>query len=138
MNQNPIEFWQTRLSQILPGANLNVAMVISNIVEIFLLLVGVVAVIFLIYGGYMYITAGGNLEQAATAKTTIFNSIIGLAIVLAAWAIVNFVGSQLTQTNQQGPVSPIPPNPPQTTSPIPPDNQSSNQQTPTSPIPPSD
>ena len=69
---------------------------LRSVINIALLLAGVVAVIFLIYGGYMYVTAGGNAEQAAAARTAIFNSIIGLAVILAAYAIISWLAGQLT------------------------------------------
>ena len=69
---------------------------LRSVINIALLLAGVVAVIFLIYGGYMYVTAGGNAEQAANARTAIFNSIIGLAVILAAYAIISWLINKLT------------------------------------------
>jgi len=93
--------WQTGLDWIRGnfgtlGAEGSFSRWISNIIQIALILAGVVAVIFLIYGGYMYVTAGGNAEQAAAARTAIFNSIIGLAVILAAYAIISWLAGQLT------------------------------------------
>jgi TRAP-type C4-dicarboxylate transport system permease small subunit len=68
---------------------------IQRLINIALLLAGVVAVIFLIIGGYSYITAGGNAEQAAGAKTTVLNAIIGLIIIFASFLIINFVISRI-------------------------------------------
>ena len=66
---------------------------ISNTV---LLLVGVVAVLFLIIGGFQYIASGGNPEQVNKAKNTIFYAIIGIVVALLAYVVVQFVVGQLT------------------------------------------
>ncbi|MCD6422400.1 hypothetical protein J7L13_03590 [bacterium] len=56
---------------------------------------GLVAVFYLVYGGYLYITSGGG-EQAENAKKTILNAIIGLVVILIAFAIVNFLWKYFT------------------------------------------
>jgi type IV secretory pathway VirB2 component (pilin) len=52
-----------------------------------------IAVLFLIVGGYQYITSTGNPEAIQKAKNTILYSIIGLIIILLSYAIVNFIKS---------------------------------------------
>lgn len=64
---------------------------IQDIINAALLLAGVVAVVYLIIGGYRYITASGNAEAIAEAKTTIMNSIIGLVIIFASYVMIDFV-----------------------------------------------
>ncbi len=54
-------------------------------------IVGAVAVLFIIYGGFRYITAQGNSQQMDTAKNIIIKSIIGLVIIIVAYVIVNVV-----------------------------------------------
>ncbi len=51
----------------------------------------IVAVIYLIIGGFSYVTAGGNPEAVEAAKTTIVNAVIGLLVILASYLIVNFI-----------------------------------------------
>lgn len=63
----------------------------KNIINILLLLAGMVAVIYIIIGGYSYITAGGNADAAAAAKNTLLNAVIGLVIVFGAFAVVKWV-----------------------------------------------
>ena len=70
---------------------------ISNIITIFSILVGVVAVIMIIIGGFRYITSGGDPQRVTSAKNTLLYAIIGLIIVALAQIIVKFV---LTETNQ--------------------------------------
>lgn len=64
---------------------------IQTIINAVLVIAGVVAVVFLIVGGYRYITSSGNAEAAEAGRTTVLNAIIGLVIIFAAYLIVNFV-----------------------------------------------
>jgi hypothetical protein len=52
---------------------------------------GALAVVFLIYGGYQYLTAFGNEEQVKEAHKTITWSLAGVALALLAFAIVQIV-----------------------------------------------
>lgn len=54
------------------------------------LLAGIAAVGYLIYAGILYITAGGNQERTKQARAGIVNAIIGIAIIVAAYAIIRF------------------------------------------------
>lgn len=64
---------------------------VTTIVNIFLILAGLVASIFLIIGGVQYITSRGDEDAAAKAKDTILYAVIGLVVIGLAAAIVNFV-----------------------------------------------
>ena len=64
---------------------------VIKIVQWVLTLLGLIAVIMILYGGFTWLTAGGNEEKVASAKKIISAAIIGLIIVLLAWAIVTFV-----------------------------------------------
>ena len=70
--------------------------IIGNVIEIALILVGVIAVIYLIMGGIKYITAKGDEEATGTAKATITYAIIGLVIAIAAYLVVQFVWKSFT------------------------------------------
>jgi hypothetical protein len=45
----------------------------------------------LVFGGFKYIISGGDSSKVTSAKNTIIYAIIGLIIVILAYAIVNFV-----------------------------------------------
>ena len=64
---------------------------IGNIINIFSLVVGIVAVLMIIIGGFRYITSGGNDGNVGNAKNTILYAVIGLVIVALAQIIVRFV-----------------------------------------------
>lgn len=70
--------------------------VIKKIINLFSLIVGAVSVIMIIYGGFKYITSGGNDGNVSGAKNTILYAVIGLIIVALAQVIVRFV---LTKAN---------------------------------------
>ncbi|MEK9195823.1 MAG: pilin [Patescibacteria group bacterium] len=69
---------------------------VSDIVNIFSVIVGVVAVIMIIYGGFRYITSGGDSGNVTNAKNTILYALVGLVIVALAQFIVKFVLSKAT------------------------------------------
>jgi cytochrome bd-type quinol oxidase subunit 2 len=71
----------------------------SQIIAIFLSLIGVVFMVLLVYGGVVWMTAIGNEQKIEQAKKTITRSIIGIAIVLLAYVITVFVVSQFTGQN---------------------------------------
>ena len=63
----------------------------SRLTNTILLVVGLISVIMLVYGGLRYILSGGDSKKVTDAKNTILYAIIGLIISLLAYAIVHFV-----------------------------------------------
>lgn len=63
---------------------------ITTIANAFLVLVGVVASIYLVFGGVRYIMSQGDESQAEKAKLTILYAVIGIVIIGLSAAIVNF------------------------------------------------
>lgn len=49
------------------------------------------AVIYLIYGGFQYISSAGNQDRATKGRTTIVNAIIGIVIIILSYTIVQIV-----------------------------------------------
>jgi hypothetical protein len=70
----------------------------GKIVNIFSVVVGVVAVIMIIYGGFRYITSGGDSGSVGNAKNTLIYAIVGLIIVALAQIIVHYVLNTATTT----------------------------------------
>lgn len=64
---------------------------LNTVINIFSLVVGVIAVIMIIVGGLRYITSGGDSGKVSAAKTTIIYALVGLVIVALAQLIVHFV-----------------------------------------------
>jgi len=65
------------------------------LINIALAVSGVIAIAFLIYGGFRYITSAGNEETASEAKRVILNSIIGLVVIILSYTIVVVIGNAL-------------------------------------------
>ena len=73
--------------------------VIGRILNVALGLIGFVAVVFIIFGGFQYITSSGDAAKVAKAKNTLLYSVVGLIVVLLAFAIVNFVINGVTSSD---------------------------------------
>lgn len=65
---------------------------VGQIIGIVLSFVGVIFLVLTIYAGIMWMTAAGNSQQVEKAKGMLINSIIGLVVIFAAYAITAFVG----------------------------------------------
>lgn len=63
---------------------------IAKMINVGLGFLGVAAVVIIIAGGFKWVTAGGDEEKVKKAKKYIFQGLIGLVIVLAAYAIATF------------------------------------------------
>ncbi|MDQ3094112.1 MAG: pilin [bacterium] len=77
-------------------ANTKINDTIRFVINLFSIVVGVVAVIMIIIGGFKYITSGGDSGNITGAKNTILYAIIGLVIVALAQFIVKFVLGKAT------------------------------------------
>lgn len=76
--------------------------VITSITNILLFVVGALAVIMIIIGGFRYATSGGDSKAVSAAKNTILYAIVGLVIAFLAFAAVNFVLSAIMPGSQGG------------------------------------
>lgn len=64
---------------------------VTNILNVVIGVLGIVAVIVIIIGGIQYMTSTGDAGKVKKAKDTILYGVIGLVVVILAFAIVNFV-----------------------------------------------
>jgi hypothetical protein len=69
--------------------------IIGKIINVVLGFMGVILVVLVIFGGFKYMMSKGDPAEAKKGTAMIVNAVIGLAIVLAAYAIANFVVSRL-------------------------------------------
>ena len=69
----------------------NVRTLALTIVNFFLTFLGLIAVVMIIYGGFLYVTAGGNNEKIESAKKIIMYAVVGIIVILLSFAIVNTV-----------------------------------------------
>lgn len=69
----------------------DVKTLLINVLQIILALSGLVAVGMVMFAGFTYITSNGNAPQITKAKDTLINWVIGLIIIIGAYAIVGLV-----------------------------------------------
>lgn len=65
--------------------------IVGNIIQKILQLVGVIAFIFVIYGGFLWMTAQGETSKIDKAKKILYDAILGLIIISFAYSITFFV-----------------------------------------------
>jgi hypothetical protein len=75
---------------------------IERIIKILLGVAFAIAVLFLIIGGFYYITARGNEEQSATGRQTVINALIGIVIIIMAYVLVNVVANLAFNSGDSG------------------------------------
>lgn len=64
---------------------------IMNIINVAIGLAGLVAVVVVVFGGQRYLTSAGDPGRVKQAKDMVMYGVIGLVVAVLAWAIVNFV-----------------------------------------------
>ena len=71
--------------------NNNLEGVLKGGINLAIGVIGFIAVVVIIYGGFMYTTSAGDSNKVTKAKNAIMYGIIGLVVAMLAFAIVNFV-----------------------------------------------
>ena len=69
-----------------------IPVVFNNVIRAALVFVGIVALFFIIYAGFSFVTSGGDPKKVQGARQTMTFAIIGLTIVLLSFAILFFIG----------------------------------------------
>lgn len=96
-----VAFGQTPVPPTLAGDNPisgkfnDIPTLIGTVFNIVVFAAGAIFVILLLIGGIQYLTAAGNEESIGKARGLIINSIVGLIVVLASWAIGTWVLGQV-------------------------------------------
>lgn len=67
----------------------------ARIINVALGFLGIIAVVIVLYGGFMWMTAAGNEERISKAKQILSAGVIGLVIIIMAWAIASYVVTTL-------------------------------------------
>jgi len=86
------------LKNFLVETDVGYKVILTNVVQTLLIVGGAIAVIYLIYGGLLYITASGDAEKATKGRTAIINAIIGIVIIALAYVIITWVGKAIITT----------------------------------------
>ncbi len=74
----------------------SIFIIIQLVIKTFLSLLAIIFLLLIIYSGYKYMTAGGNIENTKKALTTTKEAIIGLIIIIGAYAISTFILSMIS------------------------------------------
>lgn len=74
----------------------------SKLINTAMLILSILAVSLVLYGGFVWMTSGGNEEKVSQAKSILKNGTIGLIIILSAWGITVFVLSKLVSATGGG------------------------------------
>jgi cbb3-type cytochrome oxidase subunit 3 len=90
VNSNPQTFLSTRIGEIVGAA---------------LSFIGVIFLALIVYAGFRWMLSAGNQQAVDKAKELLVAAIIGLVIVLAAYAITAFIGRQLTDSSPSASVN---------------------------------
>lgn len=102
---NPFERAGTEVNNVGTAAGINstnrtLPQIIGQIINIILGFLGIVLLLLVLYAGFLWMTAGGDDGQVKKARQYISNAIVGLIIVVAAFAISNFVLGSLVNVTQ--------------------------------------
>ncbi len=90
--------WGTEATLTNTGLGITDPVVVaSQIINVFLRILGLLSLIFMLYGGWMWIWARGNDEEINRAKDIIKGAIIGLVVILSSFGIMQWVFYYLTQ-----------------------------------------
>lgn len=72
-----------------------VPVLVGRLIKVVLQLLGLILVVLLIVGGFMWMTSGGNEEKIKKAKGIITSAVVGLVIIILAYTIATFVIERL-------------------------------------------
>ncbi|HEX8390079.1 MAG TPA: hypothetical protein VF597_01530 [Candidatus Saccharimonadales bacterium] len=79
-------------SRVCAGTNGNtISTIVERVVNLLIYLIGIISVLMIIIGGIRYTTSAGDSSQTKSARDTIIYAVVGLAISIMSYAIVNFV-----------------------------------------------
>ena len=75
----------------------SIAEIIGAIIGIFLSLLGIIFMVLIIYGGFLWMTSAGNEIKVLKAKKTLTQAVIGLIIIMSAYSITYFIFQSLQE-----------------------------------------
>lgn len=87
----------TFLTPIDPGSNAidTAGALVSNLISDFLIVAAIAAFIYMLLGGFKYITSGGDSGKADEGRKSITNALVGVVIILLSYVVLRFVGTSL-------------------------------------------
>ena len=95
-----IDIVDNSLGGALGQSNTDPRDVITRIINIALGFLGIIAVVIVLFGGFKWMTAAGNEDKVEEAKKILGAGVIGLVIILAAWALASYAIGVIYNTTQ--------------------------------------
>jgi len=103
-NKNPFNLAQNQVTEVKNSAGVEgdatLPETIGSLINIALSFVGILLLVYILYAGFKWMTAGGDTKGVEAAQTMIKNAVIGLLIVIASFAISNYVLDSLIRVTQ--------------------------------------
>lgn len=78
------------------GASGDPKVLTIKIINYSLFFLGVIAIIFIVWGGVQYLISGGDSDKVDKAKKTLLYAVIGIIVIVLAFAILNWAKGALT------------------------------------------
>ncbi|OGL94722.1 hypothetical protein A2348_02270 [Candidatus Uhrbacteria bacterium RIFOXYB12_FULL_58_10] len=78
------------------GVEPDLPTIVGSAINVLLGVLGIVFVVLVVYAGFLYLTSNGEEGNVKKAKKLLTQSVIGLIIIVAAYAIASYVISALT------------------------------------------
>ena len=78
------------------GTQTDIATIVGKIIKVVFSLVGIILVVLMIAGGFMWMTSAGNAEKVDKAKKLMSSVLIGLIIIILAYSISYFIIGKLS------------------------------------------
>lgn len=75
----------------------NATCLLTQIIRFFLGFVAVVSTVMFIYGGYVFLTSGGNAEAVKKGKDTLFWASVGIVTVIGSWVVIQYLLKNLVK-----------------------------------------
>jgi predicted anti-sigma-YlaC factor YlaD len=85
-------FFQIDIAYAVTGSITNaprITHILLNALQFLLSIVGIVAIIGLVFAGFIYLTSGGDEKRITYAKKSALASVVGIAVALGAFVIVS-------------------------------------------------
>ena len=76
----------------IPSGQLTLTELVAKVANFLVMSAGIIAFIYLVYTGILYMTAGNNPDQAKKAQGSLINVIIGIVIITLSYVIVRTIG----------------------------------------------
>jgi hypothetical protein len=78
--------------------------IIVEIINVLLYFIGSIVIVLILWAGFKWMTSAGNSDAIKKSRETILNAVIGLIIIFASYAILNFVFDSLIDISGSGSV----------------------------------